>query len=87
MGSMGELVELVGRWRGQARMSKTQLARAVLVRALRWNACIWYCLWEDTILVSSLKMASSGTHCPNLNLVGPPLELGERGGDIFINFM
>lgn len=29
MVSLGELVELVGRWRGRARMSRTQLARAV----------------------------------------------------------
>ena len=44
MASMGELMELVGRWRGRARMSRTQPARAVCSGHSRWNAWIWCCL-------------------------------------------
>ena len=72
MGSMGELVELVGRWRGRARMSKTQLARAVwsgTPAGMRASGIVSG--GGDTILVSSLKMASSGTHCPSLPVSGP----------------
>ena len=85
MGSMGELVELVGRWRGQARLNWLELSgQALPVERVH----LVLSLGEGTLsLFHQSRWLAVGLTVPTFHLVGPPLELGEGEETFHLNFM
>lgn len=94
MVSLGELVELVGRWRGQARMSRTHLVRSGTPADLSGQALllehvdVLLSLAEGTLsLFHDLRWLAVELTVPTFHLVGPPLEPGEGEETFHLNFM
>ena len=88
--SSGELTELVGRWRGRARMRRTQLVRTVLSGRSHWHAWIWCCLWGmgGCPCLTHLRWLAVELTVPNFYLVVcPSLELREGKERFHLNVM